>query len=93
MLVSNPFGCLTLFRPARKSHGLTRPLHPEIHSDESSGRVGMDEHCVNHETHETRENVAVIVRAFSPWIVESDVEMALVVGLCPTLVWTAPMAV
>jgi len=35
---------------------------------------------------------AVIGRAFSPWIVEGDVEMALVVGLHPALVWTAPLA-
>jgi len=34
----------------------------------------------------TQENVAVIVRAFSPWIVECDVETFLVVGLRPTLV-------
>jgi len=34
----------------------------------------------------------VIVRAFSPWIVESGVEMAIVVELRPTLVWTAPLA-
>ncbi|NLH74386.1 MAG: hypothetical protein GX456_15140 [Verrucomicrobia bacterium] len=53
----------------------------------------MDEHCINHETHEIHENIAGMVRAFSPWIVENDVEMALVVGLCPTLVWTVPMAV
>ena len=64
----------------------------KIHSDEKSGRVDLDGHCVNHEIHQTRENVAGIVRAFSPWIVESDVEMALVVGLRPTLVWTAPLA-
>ncbi|NLH74809.1 MAG: hypothetical protein GX456_17305 [Verrucomicrobia bacterium] len=37
-------------------------------------------------TRRGRENVAVIVRAFSPRIVENDVEMALVVGLRPTLV-------
>jgi len=54
--------------------------------------MGLDGHCANHETHEIHENVAVIVRAFSPWIVENDVEMALVVGLRPTLVWTAPLA-
>ncbi len=46
----------------------------------------------NHEIHETRENVAGIGRAFSSSIVESDVEMVLVVGLRPTLVWTAPLA-
>jgi len=54
--------------------------------------MGLDGAYINHETHETRENVAVIVRAFSPWIVENDVEMAVVVGLRPTLVWTAPLA-
>ncbi|NLH74065.1 MAG: hypothetical protein GX456_13495 [Verrucomicrobia bacterium] len=53
--------------------------------------MGLDGHCANHETHQIRENAAVIVRAFSPWIVESDVEMALVVGLRPTLVSTAPL--
>ncbi len=36
----NPLGSMTLFRPARKSHRLTRPRHPKIHSDESSPRVG-----------------------------------------------------
>ncbi|NLH73705.1 MAG: hypothetical protein GX456_11685 [Verrucomicrobia bacterium] len=64
----------------------------KIHSDDKSGRMGLDGHCANHETHETHEKLAVIVRAFSPSIVESDVEMALVVGLRPTLVWTAPLA-
>jgi len=88
----NPLGCMTLFHPARKSHCPTRPRHPKIHSHESSGRVGLDGDCPNHETREIHENIAVVVRAFSPWIVESDVEMALVVGLRPTLVWTAPLA-
>jgi len=64
----------------------------KIHSDEKPGGMGLDGHCANHETHETHGNVAVIVRAFSPWIVGSDVEKALVVGLRPTLVWTAPLA-
>ncbi|NLH73229.1 MAG: hypothetical protein GX456_09270 [Verrucomicrobia bacterium] len=36
----NPLGCMTPFRPARKSHRLTRPRHARIHSDENSGRVG-----------------------------------------------------
>jgi len=54
--------------------------------------MGLDGHCANHETHQTHENIVVIVQAFSPWIVESDVEMALFVGLRPTLVWTAPLA-
>ncbi|NLH74339.1 MAG: hypothetical protein GX456_14895, partial [Verrucomicrobia bacterium] len=47
---------------------------------------GLHGHCINHETHEIHENGAVIVRAFSPWIVEGDIEMALIVGLRPTLV-------
>ncbi|NLH72862.1 MAG: hypothetical protein GX456_07390 [Verrucomicrobia bacterium] len=88
----NPLNCMTLFHPARKSRRLTRPRHRTIHSDRNSGRVGLDGHCINHEIHQTRENGAGIVLAFSPWIVESDVEMALVVGLRPTLVWTAPLA-
>jgi len=83
---------MTLFRPAGKSHRLTRPRRRTIHSDESSGRVGLDGDCPNHETREIHENIAVVVRAFSPWIVENDVQMALVVGLRPTLVWTAPLA-
>ena len=83
---SNPLGCMTLFRPAPKSHRLTRPRGPKIRSDDNSGRMGLDGHCPNHETHETHENIAGIVRAFSPRIVENDVEMALVVGLRPTLV-------
>ena len=53
---------------------------------------GLHGHCINHETHEIHENGAVMVRAFSPSIVESDVEMALFVGLHPTLLWTAPLA-
>ncbi len=48
--------------------------------------MGLDGDCINHEIHEIHENIAAVVRAFSPWIVENDVEMALVVGLRPTLV-------
>ncbi len=88
----NPLGCMTLFPPAGKSQRPTSPRHAKIHSNENSGPVGLDGDCPNHETHETREKVAVIVRAFSPRIVENDVEMAIVVGLRPTLVWTAPLA-
>ena len=88
----NPLGCVTLFSPARKSHRLTRPRRLKFHSHESSRPVGLNAACPNRETHKTHENVPVIVRAFSPWIVETDLEMALVVGLRPTLVWTAPLA-
>jgi len=88
----NPFGCMTPSRPGHKSHRLTRPRGPRIHLHDKSGRMSLDGHWANHETHEIHENIAVIVRAFSPWIVESDVEMVLVVGLHPTLVWTAPLA-
>ncbi|NLH74730.1 MAG: hypothetical protein GX456_16905 [Verrucomicrobia bacterium] len=62
----NPRGSMTLFRPARKSHRLTRPRHPKIHSDGSSGRVGLGGDCPNREIHQTHENAAGIGRAFSP---------------------------
>jgi len=88
----NPLGSMTLSRPAGKSHRLTRPRYPKIDSTEKSGRMGLDGHFANHEIHKTHENVPVVVRAFSPWIVECDLEMALFVGLRPTLVWIAPLA-